>query len=74
MNDRIDELAKSMASNQVTRRSAFRRILGAIFGVGAMAALPSRASAQTEPGLLGYCLREACSGLSGMDQIGRAHV
>jgi hypothetical protein len=68
MNDRIDELAKSMSSSGVSRRGAFRRLIGGIFGLGAVAALPKRASAQTDPDPIAVCIQSNCHGLRGLDR------
>jgi hypothetical protein len=63
MGERMDDMAKAMASGE-SRRSVFRKVLAGIFGVGAVALAPRRAEAAGGSGI-SACIQSNCQGLRG---------
>jgi hypothetical protein len=63
MSDRMDDLAKAMASGE-SRRGVLGKLLAGIFGAGAVLLAPRRAAAA--PSDIAVCIQNFCDGLSGM--------
>jgi hypothetical protein len=65
MSEHLDELARALASG-MSRRSALKRFLGAVFGLGAASVLPRRANA-VDPGRGKQCVDLCrCADLGGV--------
>ena len=73
MGERMDDLAKAMASGE-SRRSVLRRMLAGIFGVGAVTLAPRRAEAVDGSCIEGIeaCIHRNCDGLKGPAWVGCA--